>query len=311
MAWLRAHSYWRTAEFLLEPSDPRRLQAWEEQVNAFDRGLAALDVLHYRFDVPFENGSLRAIFYPGPTGWETKPLIVFVGGFDSTLEELYFTLVKAAYLRGFGVLTYEGPGQGAALRKFGLTFTHEWERPNAAVLDAYLAAHPAPPKIILVGMSMGGYLAPRAAAFDSRIDGVVAFDVFYDMAESIRLIDGLRQNPATASAPGVVWAVDNAKWTLGFSDPEAFVAKFEPYTMAPVAGQISCDVLILAGSEDHFIPVKQVGELASACTGARSVESVVFDPESGGKEHCQLGANTLWHEVFFDWTIRRFPTRET
>lgn len=311
MAWLRAHSYWRTSEFLLKPSDPRRMEAWEAQVNAFDRGLADLDVVHHRFDVPYETGSLRAIFYPGPPGWEKKPLILYVGGFDSTLEELYFFLVKAAYLRGYGVLTYEGPGQGTAIRKFGLTFTHEWERPNTAVLDAYLASHPAPPKIILVGMSMGGYLAPRAAAFESRVDGVVAFDVFYDCHETALIIDKLRKNPVTQNASSVVWALDNAMWTHGFSDPDDFVKIVEPYTLAPVASLIKGDVLILAGGEDHFIPVKQVSDFENACTGARSVESVVFDRESGGAEHCQLGANTLWHEVFFDWIIRRFPSKET
>ena len=242
LAWLRAHTYWRTAEFLLHPGDERRPDAWAAQVDAFDRGLTALEVAHTRFDVPYEGGHLRAIFYPGPDGSENKPLIVFVGGYDSTLEELYFVLVKAAYLRGYSVLTYEGPGQGAALRQHGLTFTPAWERPNAAVLDAYLAAHPAPPSIVLVGMSMGGYLAPRAAAFDSRIEAVVAYDVFYDLGAVARRFAELHADTATSRIPGVVWAIDNACWTLGVKTIEEITAAFVAYRLAPVAHQIAGDV---------------------------------------------------------------------
>jgi alpha-beta hydrolase superfamily lysophospholipase len=84
-------------------------------------------------------------------------------------------LVKNAHEHGYGVLTYDGPGQGSVLRRQGLTFTH-WEKPTGAVLDAFLADHARPEKIVPVGMSMGGYLAPRAAAFDERFDGVVAYD---------------------------------------------------------------------------------------------------------------------------------------
>jgi alpha-beta hydrolase superfamily lysophospholipase len=94
-------------------------------------------------------------------------------------------LVKNAHEHGYGVLTYDGPGQGSVLRRQGLTFTH-WEKPTGAVLDAFLADHARPEKIVPVGMSMGGYLAPRAAAFDERFDGVVAYDVFFDMGATAR-----------------------------------------------------------------------------------------------------------------------------
>lgn len=44
--------------------------------------------------------------------------------------------------------------------------------------------------VALFGMSLGGYFAPRAAAFDERIKAVVTFNVFYDTYEST-----LNQNP--------------------------------------------------------------------------------------------------------------------
>lgn len=307
LAYLRAHTYWRTAEFLLKAEDVRRPSAWTSQVDAFDRGLKSLGVAHERMSVPYERGALRAIFYPGPAGWETKPLIAFVGGEDSTLEELYFVLVPAAYRRGYGVLTYEGPGQGAALREHGLFFTPEWEKPNAAVFDAYLGTHAKPPSIVLVGMSMGGYFAPRAAAFEPRIDGVVSYDVCYDVGEIVRHFATLARDPATSGLSGVAGLIDSVRWTFGVQTLEEILERSLGYSLVDVAGRISCDVLVLAGMEDEFVPFAQAAAYVEALTGARSVEKAIYDRASGGAEHCQEGASTLWHETFFDWLLRRFP----
>jgi predicted alpha/beta-fold hydrolase len=174
LALLRAHSYYRTAEFFLSPTDPKRQPTTKKNLAAFYSGLDALNVDYERISAPYGQGAhLNAVYYPGPVGDCGKPLIIFVGGYDSTLEELYFALAKAARDRGYSTLTYEGPGQGEVLREQGLPFTPEWEKPNAAVLDAFLRRHERPDKIVLVGMSLGGYLAPRAAAFDPRIDTII------------------------------------------------------------------------------------------------------------------------------------------
>jgi len=307
LAYLRAHNYWRTAEFLLKPDDKRRPSAWISQVDAFDRGLQELGVAHERTSVAYEKGALRATFYPGPAGWETKPLLVFVGGQDSTLEELYFELVPAAHRRGYGVLTYEGPGQGAALREHGLFLTPEWEKPNAVVLDAYLGTHAKPPSIVLIGMSMGGYFAPRAAAFEPRIAGVVSFDVCYDFSEVVRRGVTLARDPATSGNSLAAGLITNSKWTYGVQTLDEIIECSSAYRLVDVAGRISCDVLVLAGMEDEGIPVAQVAAYVAALTGARSVEKTIYDRASGGAEHCQEGASTLWHETVFDWLLRRFP----
>jgi hypothetical protein len=179
-ALLRAHNYYRAAEFFLAPDDARRPLVWKKNTGAFYNGLDVLGVKYERIPVPYGKYHLNAVYYPGPAGSENKPLLVVVGGYDSTMEELYFSVAAAANQRGYSVLTYEGPGQGSVLREQGLTFTPEWEKPNGAVLDTFLAKHVTSGKIVLIGESMGGYLAPRAAAFDPRITGVVAYDAFFD-----------------------------------------------------------------------------------------------------------------------------------
>ena len=47
----------------------------------------------------------------------TYPTLIVVGGFDSTLEELYASAAAAAVERGYNCLTFEGPGQGEVIYK--------------------------------------------------------------------------------------------------------------------------------------------------------------------------------------------------
>ena len=316
-ALLRAHNYLRTAEFFLPPSDPRRLVTFGRSVQAFEDGLDALGVVRKRTQIPYGQNHLNAIFYPAPPGARTGPLLVLCGGFDSTLEELYFVLVPAAHARGFSVLTFEGPGQGAVLREQKLTFTPEWELPTAAILDAHFSAHPRQAKTVLIGMSMGGYLASRAAAFDSRIDGVVAFDVLFDFgavarstvpplalwlhARNAHLLLNLLIAVKTLFSPGFAWSVANGQWVLGTTSAMQTMQALDRYSLACVAGDITADVLIMAGADDHFIPVSQAASFISALKAARSVRTIIYNRESGGAEHCQMGAQSLWHADLFDW----------
>jgi alpha-beta hydrolase superfamily lysophospholipase len=322
-AHLRAHNYYRTAEFLLAPHDPRRAISWKKNVETFYKGLDTLGVRYERISAPYGAHHLNALYFPGPQGSEKRPLIAICGGFDSTLEELYFVLVTAGLERGYSVLAYEGPGQGSIIREQGIPFTYEWEKPTAAILDEYLRTHPRSAKIVLVGMSMGGYLAPRAAAFDNRIDGVVAFDVFFDFgAISSRSVPpvtfwfgrhglGFVLNAIakikSAFSPSLRWALQNSRWVMGTSGLFETAEVLRAYTLQDVAKRITSDVLILAGEDDHFVPVEQVKQFEDRLTRARSVTSVIYDRESGGAEHCQLGAITLWHAAFFDWLLQKFP----
>ena len=306
-AYLRASTYQRTGEFLLPPDDPKRPESFEKTSNYFFKGLDTLGVRYEYFAAPYENGSLRALYLPGPAGSENKPLIVLVGGYDSILEEMYPVIGKAALDRGYSVLIYEGPGQGEPLRRYGMKFTPEWEKPTTAVLDEFLRTHDKPAKIVLLGMSMGGYFAPRAAAFDERIDGVVAYDEAFDVQESVGRVVAAANNPQALKNPDVAWAFGNAIWTMGITNLDDTREAFSRYKLAPVAKRIRQDVLILAGTEDHFIPFHQAAEFEKSLVNARSVTTRIFDRASGGAEHCQCGNTSLVHAAVFDWLLEKFP----
>jgi len=320
---LRAANYYRTAEFFLHPRDPRRLPAFDKSVETFYRGLDDLGVRYEVLTVPYGEHTLKAVFFSGGLKAENKPLLVVHGGYDSTQEELYFFIVAAALERGYSCLTFAGPGQGSAIRKQGLIFTPEWERPTGAVLDAFIEKYGQPSNIVLVGLSLGGYLAPRAAAYDRRIDGVVAHNVCYDFQEAaFRQVPGLvrwlhaqgylglvnwMMKVAMKFKPGVRWGVHNAEWTMGAKDPVDLLRIFDRYNLKDAAGMITCHVLITAGEKDHFFPVEQVTEFQKALTKAKSVTTRIFTEDEGGAEHCQQGALNMFHETLFDWMGSRFP----
>jgi pimeloyl-ACP methyl ester carboxylesterase len=304
-AYLRSHNYQRTAEFLLPPSDPKRPPSWTKSLSLFEKGLEVLGVKCECISIPYEGGKLRAHYFPGGPGSETKPLIVLVGGFDSILEELYPMLGKATLDRGYSVLAYEGPGQGQVLRD-GMKFTHEWEKPTAAVLDEFLRTHARPQQIVLIGMSLGGYFAPRAAAFEKRIDGVVAWDVCYDFGECARLFMDAARDPEVRKGADFVWTTGNGVWAAGLDGVEQMAQGFAPYTLAPVADRITQPVLIMAGEVDHGIPLHQATDFQKALVNAKSVTLRIFDRASGGGEHCQTGNSTLVHATIFDWLIEKF-----
>ncbi|PKL76048.1 MAG: hypothetical protein CVV27_12295, partial [Candidatus Melainabacteria bacterium HGW-Melainabacteria-1] len=94
--------------------------------------------------------------------------------FDAFVEEFYAIWATLA-AAGYEVIAFEGPGQGGALRKHGLVFDHDWEKPTKAVLDHFEFAEAS-----LLGVSMGGYWCLRAAAFEPRIQRAIAFPPVYD-----------------------------------------------------------------------------------------------------------------------------------
>lgn len=321
-ALLRAHNYYRTAEFFLHPEDERRPSSFNKSVDLFYEGVKSLSIEHNVITIPFGKNTLKGIYYPAESKIVKSPLIVVHGGYDSTLEELYFMVAAAALERGYNCLTFEGPGQGSVLREQGLRFTPEWEKPTSAVLDEFIREYGKPEKIILIGVSLGGYLAPRAAAYDDRIDGVVAHNVCYDFQEAALkqvpglihffhgigfdgIVNGLIRRKMESSS-GVRWGVRNAQWTMGAKDPVDLLEIFNRYNLEEESKLISCDVLITAGEKDHFFPVEQVERFKSGLVNARSVTARIFTEEEGGHEHCQMGAPNLFLGVLFEWIEDKF-----
>ncbi len=189
-AYYRIATYYRTAEFFLhgDPTDPRIIATWRKSRDAFVTA-AKLDTrVHFEAVwIPYDKTKLPGYFYAAKSGStyraEKRPLLIIQTGFDGCQEELHPYAV-AAVERGYNVLSFEGPGQGQVIRVQGLPMRRDWEHVVRQIVDYAVARRDVDRKrIALWGISLGGYLAPRAAAFDHRIAACVADAGIYDIGE--------------------------------------------------------------------------------------------------------------------------------
>ncbi|WP_276258425.1 alpha/beta hydrolase family protein [Haloglomus litoreum] len=321
-AFLRAHTYHRTAEFFLASDDPRRRPTYERSRATFREGIARLDADVTTFEAPYEGTTLPGYLF-APSGTEEPcPTVVCLGGFDSLAEELYFLCgVPEALARGYAVVLFDGPGQGAPLREEGLTARPDWEYVVGPVLDA-VAEHAVADTdgVGLVGVSFGGYYAPRAAAFEDRVAACVAFDHMHDLwraaayetpwlAAVVRrvpdaLVNGLAALGGRFSVESR-WLVENSTWVFGVDSMAAFQRVLPDYSLVGLGDDITCPMLVLAGEDDHFVPLGLAEEFVDQVAGPTTLR--VFRTEEGAGEHCQMGNLRLATGVIYDWFEEALP----
>ena len=266
------------------------------------------------FEIPYEDYILRAIHLKPEI--DIKGQIVWFGGSDSILEDflaITFYLAKA----GYEVFLFEGPGQGEALFKYGKPFIVEWEKPVKAVLDYFDLDD-----ITLIGASFGGWLVLRAAAFESRVSRIIAFDIFYDFYEcffskknflarsifklllKIRasfLLNALIKRQMRKDFT-IDWLVNFGAYINGVNTPYEYFKLTERYNVENhKPSQITQEVLLLAGEEDHFIPPHLLEKQKAVLTNAKSVTCRLFTKEEHGELHCQVGNMKLALDVMKDW----------
>ncbi|HEY6791428.1 MAG TPA: alpha/beta fold hydrolase [Trebonia sp.] len=242
-----------------------------------------------------------------------RPTVIFHGGYDSTVEELYVVLAAGALRRGYNVIAFDGPGQGSVLRDQELYFRPDWEAVVTPVVDfALTMPEVSADRLVLVGMSLGGYLAARAAAFEHRIAACVLYDGVWDFhAPIVALADTAASTPGglealMAQSTGTRWTVNNGRWAFGVPGFDELVKAFEPYTMKGIADRITCPTLVLDAENDQFLK-GQPKQLFDALTCQK--ELITFREDEGGGEHCQESALFLFHQRTFDWldTLLRLP----
>ena len=144
--------------------------------------------------IPFEGTTLPGYFYQVDDSGAPRPTLIATGGYDSTVEELYFWNAAAALRRGYNCLCFDGPGQGAPLIKQQLYMRPDWENVVRPVVDYALTRREVDPtRIVLTGLSWGGYLAPRAASGEHRLAACIADTGQYDLLAAIKRLFPLPQ----------------------------------------------------------------------------------------------------------------------
>lgn len=115
-SFLRASTYFRTAEFYLHENaeDPRILTTSRASQKAYAEAARLSGPTWELVEIPYEGTTLPGYFYKVDDSGKPRPTLIFHGGYDSSLEELYYFGAAAAIRRGYNCLTFDGPGQGAS-----------------------------------------------------------------------------------------------------------------------------------------------------------------------------------------------------
>ncbi len=327
-AYLRACNYYRAAEFLLvNPTDSRIQTTWGKSKECFSKAAALFSPPFEPIEIPYEGTTtLPGYFYRVDNGnnkrsTSSRPTLIVHGGFDSTLEELYTSAAAPALERGYNCLTFEGPGQGGVIRKQKIPFRYDWEKVVSPVVDYALSrTQDVDPKhIALMGISMGGYLAARAAAFEPRIAACVLYNGVFDGYDA--LASSLPKSLLTAIENGkqeivnttfdilmdsdtnIKFNMKHGMWTTGTNSTFELIINSKNYTIKDIAQDIKCPTLVLEAEKDDSFP-GQPKKVYDALKCPKKY--ILFTSEEGAEEHCQCGAAALSNQRIFDWLDETF-----
>ena len=310
-----AIAYYRMSEFFMYDGDPDKIAYYQKATELFyDFYRAYFDSgFVEKLEAPYKDARLP-ILHVKPEG-ARRDVLLLHGGNDSYMEEFFFPMLYLAKHGGEGYLV-EGPGQGGVVRVQGKKFTHQWERPVKAVLDVIGESN-----VTIMGASLGGMLAPRAAAFDERIKRVVGWSVFpnflYVALNAVpRRIWGvvrlmLRFNlraPLNAilrkkmkAAPIMDWAIRHGVYAYDAPDPFGYVKKLDDYKMTDIGPQLTQDVLVFGASKDHFIPKELYSAELDALPNVRSLTYRLMTEAEDGAGHCNVGNPKLVLDTVLFW----------
>lgn len=288
--------YDRAAEFFMRPDDARR-PATRARFLETMRTLYGITP----DQVPYAGSALPAFDLRPQV--ETASTIVIFGGFDSYIEE-FLPMLAAMTDAGHRVVAFEGPGQGSALEDHGLPMIPEWQRPVSAILDHYGLSD-----VTAVGESLGGGLVIRAAAFEPRITRVVSMDILDDFLEVLArqigrgvgpvlramlavrargIVNAIARN-AVARKPVAAWGLQQGMHITGTATPYDFLRAATALNTRRFSPLVRADVLLLAGADDHYVPLSQLSRQAANLVNARSVTTRTFTAAEQASNHCQVG----------------------
>jgi len=302
---LRAAEYYRQAFFWhRDDLDGKELTtAYRASVDAFHRALPDLP----RPGRIVEGDTPGYLFTPSGSG--PFPTILHIGGYDNTAEELYASAYPALD-RGWAFVGLDGPGQGSVLYDRRVPQRPDWEHVVPGMFDL-VASLPEVDvrRIVLVGRSFGGLLAPRGAAAVPQLAALIVDPGQYDMAPGVaaRLGDLWRHvdDPATKAQfdamlnlPAMRALLGPRMVTNGVPDPQTYFQDMRRYTCAELAPSIKCPSFV-TDNETDLVSTGQGQLLYDAMTCAKTFRR--FTRAEGAEGHCEGMAPIVFWTAAFDW----------
>lgn len=297
--FMRAGLYYLMAERMPSHKDPRRMIAYRRGIDVYARGLKLRKEPVERVEIPYGEHTLPAFFAKAPVPGRA-PCMVHFDGFDVTKEIIYSGAADEYRRRGISLLIVDHPGVGEALRLKGMPSIPETEKPAKAAVD-YLETRADVDKnrIGMVALSLGGYYAPRAAAYEKRFKCCVAWGAIFDFGVAFEArISGTNE-------PSVPGFADHAQWVFGKHTLEEAKAVTRQMTLKEAAKEITCPLLIVHGENDRQIPLWHAEKTYEAAVNSPGRELKVFSLADGSAEHCGADNGSLTIDYITDWVAEK------
>ncbi len=231
--------------FLQSPQELR--EAHDHTVSAYKKALPYFEYPGEHVAIPYEGGATMYGILRKPWHTPKPPVVILVPGLNSVKEELH-TYGDDFLRRGMAVLALDGPGQGEM--EFDHAMRYDYEVPIHYAID-YLETRPDVDarRVGLMGVSLGGYYAPRAAAFEPRLKAVIANCGGYN------LVSRFEQLPALTRG-----AFTHRLKASSEADAREKLAKFN---LEGVVERVACPFLIIMGRRDRLVPPPDAERMAA------------------------------------------------
>ena len=299
-AYLRASTYWRVMLMNYTDIHSSKVQEYAQiYMDCYKRYLSLSSYPGEYIEIPYEGTFLPGHIYRSPCAEGKAPLLIITPGRDTWAEDTRW-VYDEALRRGIHCVIYDGPGQGLALRMQGLTFRPDWEHVVTPVLDyalKRLGDEVDHDRIGLMGMSFGGFLNTRAAAFDKRFKVMVADPGNLAWGGQIKQrLQMILQIPEEQRPPFMNFMLDDYAWKQGVPK-EDVPADLDRYDNSDVVGLVSCNTLVLDGAAEVQPGAAKKYFEALQCPK----EYHLFDFDSTAQCHCQTGGYAPASEFIMNW----------
>ncbi|KAL6252299.1 hypothetical protein RBB50_000017 [Rhinocladiella similis] len=310
-AWLRATTYYQAAFFFVLDRDPRKAELYWKHTGCFQSAGKLFDPPLEALAIPYgSEGKTLFGYFLRPAGEiKPRPTVLIQMGADGSSEQIYFSGGGAAAVRrGYNALIFEGPGQtGTFMRDRSLHYRYDWEVPVGAVVD-YALTRPEvdPDRIALIAYSMGGYLGPRAVAFEKRIKACIASGLVPSM---LAILGDRKAGMEKAIASGkypqpVEWALFEHMPKYGFEngpdDFEKWIAIWDKFNLYGLEDKITCPLLVVQAAAEGEEQTKIAKEFFDKLPNPKNKFRLTTE-DDGAEMHCQKGNAMLLHAIEFDW----------
>lgn len=253
-AWVRAALCYHYAKFVWMVDMAKYRAAADKAVSSLYAAHRQLDPTAERLEIPLDGIMIVANLRRPPTGRPT-PLVVLLPGLDSTKEE-FFNWENVFLKRGLATVSLDGPGQGET--GYHSSIRPDYEVAVAALLDLLADRQDIDLKRVgVVGVSLGGYYAPRVAAFEPRVRAVAPIGGPYNFGECWDQLPMLTRETFVHHSGAQTEAEGRER--------------AQQLSLEGVAERISPPMLVVFGKLDRLIPWQQAERLAAEAPHAELV----------------------------------------